>query len=133
MILAFALQAAFACASPGVHDGDNISCGRSLSAGANGQPAGRRQMRLAGIDAPELAGSPRHRGGGDAAGRRARDHLRALVAGRAVTCRLVDATPRVPGFQAADRYGRPVVRCAAAGVGDLGEAMVRAGHARRWR
>lgn len=122
-----ALQAAFACASPTFHDGDNIRC------------AGGREMRLAGINAPELAGSPSCRRGArsrawcnDRLGRRAQAALRAFAAGRAVRCRVVDASPRLSGFQSADPYGRPVVRCSAEGVGDLGEAMVRAGWARRW-
>ncbi len=119
--LSLALQAAFLCGSPYLHDGDNIRC------------AGGPTMRLARIQAPELLGSPRcGRGCDGQAGLRSRDHLRRLVAGRRVTCEVVDASPSIPGFQSADQYGRPVVRCSADGVGDLSEAQVRAGHARRW-
>jgi endonuclease YncB( thermonuclease family) len=131
MITLLALQAAFACASPYIHDGDNIRCGG-------------RSMRLARIDAPKLRDEMRRcvygeraawsgRCSGPTRGEEARDHLRALVRGQAVTCRVVDASPQRPGFQSADQHGRPVVTCSVPGVGDLGEAQVRAGHARRWR
>ncbi|HEX8402253.1 MAG TPA: thermonuclease family protein [Allosphingosinicella sp.] len=112
------LLAAFLCAAPAFHDGDNIRCD------------GGRAMRLAGIDAPEVAGSPKcqsRRGRSAdcdyAAGARSRDHLRRIAAGRRVTCERVSI----------DVYGRPLVNCSAAGVGDLGEAQVRAGQARRWQ
>jgi endonuclease YncB( thermonuclease family) len=77
------------------------------------------QVRLFGIDAPESRQECR-----DAAGRRyacGRAAARALVAataGRTVTCTPVDH----------DRYDRDIALCAAEGR-DLGEAMVRAGHA----
>ena len=112
------LAAAFLCAAPAFHDGDNIRCN------------GGRAMRLAGIDAPEVAGSPKceRRRGRRAdcdyrAGARSRDHLRRIAAGRTVRCAQL----------AIDKYGRPLVNCSAAGIGDLGEAQVRAGQARRWR
>ena len=88
-------------------------------------------MRLAAIDAPELAGSPRCHGCDSRAVLAARDHLRELVRGRAVACRLVDASPFLPGFQSSDRYGRPVVRCSV-GATDLSEAQISSGFAGRW-
>ena len=126
----FLQAAAFVCVAPYFHDGDNIRCGG-------------RQMRLARIDAPELGTGARRcidgerpgfsgRCRGLTWGEESREHLRALVGRRQVTCTVVDATPRVRGFQPTDRFGRPVVRCSAEGVGDLGEAQVRAGHARPW-
>lgn len=118
--------AAFACPAPFIHDGDYIRC------------SGMRPMRLARIDAPELADSPRCHGAArayaDCDERRAtasRDNLRHLVASGPVTCKVVDADPRIPGFQPADRYGRPVVRCTVNGI-DIGEEQVRQGFAVRW-
>lgn len=77
-----------------------------------------RRIRLHGVDAFEYdqmcSGSPC-----GAASERA---LAALVRGREVDCRAVDT----------DRYGRTVARCSAGGV-DLGEAMVRSGHALAYR
>jgi len=106
--------AAFLCLTPTIHDGDNIRCDG-------------RTMRLAAIDAPELAGSPRcarsPRAWCDQ--RRAiaaRDHLRKLVQRGPVYCRNV-APP--------DRYGRPIVRCSVTDI-DLSEAQIRAGMARPW-
>ena len=94
-------------------------------------------MRLAAIDAPDFLSSPKCRRRprfawcDDAAARASRDALAKLAAGRVVRCRMVDADPRTGLFDAADRYGRPVVRCRVNGV-DLGEAQLRSGHARRW-
>lgn len=96
------------CSNPQHHDGDAIRCG-----GAG------RSMRLYAIDAPEMPGSCRP-------GRQctpgnafaARDHLRALTAGKTVVCRQVDL----------DRYRRKVVHCFADDV-DLSCQMVRDGYA----
>lgn len=105
----------FACTVPKFHDGDNIRCGN-------------KTMRIAGIDAPELAGSPRcHPARGkswcdDALARQSRDHLEQLGDSGPVRCRAV-APP--------DRYGRPIVRCRVNGV-DLGEAQLQGGYAKRW-
>jgi endonuclease YncB( thermonuclease family) len=80
--------------------------------------AGAR-VRLLGIDAPELHQSCRDAAGDDyACGRDAARALADLVRGRTVTCTPLDH----------DRYDRDVVRCRADGR-DLGEAMVRMGHA----
>lgn len=116
----------FACPAPFVHDGDNIEC------------RGGGEMRLARIDAPELAGSPRcsgraraHADCDQAAAIAARDNLRRLVALGTVTCVVVDASPFRAGFQAADRYGRPVVRCRVNGL-DLSDEQLRGGFAVPW-
>jgi endonuclease YncB( thermonuclease family) len=120
------LAGAFACAAPSFYDGDNIRCGSG------------KAMRLAAIDAPEWESSPkcRRRAAGtvcsDALARASRDHLRALASRGPVRCRVVDASPRTAGFQSTDRYGRPIVRCFIAGVGDLGTAQLRAGKAVPW-
>lgn len=96
------------CPSPYHHDGDAIRCGSK-----------GRSDRLYAIDAPEMPGACRP-------GRlctpgdpfAARDHLRALTAGKAVACEELDR----------DRYGRRILRCVAGGV-DLSCAMVRDGFA----
>ena len=118
------LAGTFLCLAPFFHDGDNIRCGG-------------REMRLARIEAPDFERSPKCRKPrpdaicDDRLATRSRDHLRGLARGKKVTCEVVDASPRWRGFQATDRYGRPVVRCSAGGV-DLGGAQIAAGHARVW-
>jgi endonuclease YncB( thermonuclease family) len=77
------------------------------------------RIRLFGIDAPESRQACRDaRRQSYACGREAARALSAFIAGRAVTCTPVDY----------DRYGRDVAICTAEGR-DLGDAMVRAGHA----
>jgi endonuclease YncB( thermonuclease family) len=98
----------FQCATPYHHDGDAIRCG-----------TGGRSMRLYAIDAPEMPGScrpGRQCTPGDPLA--ARDHLKALTAGRPVQCRQLDV----------DRYRRPIVQCFA-GKTDLSVAMVHDGFA----
>lgn len=98
----------FPCHTPYHHDGDAIRCGSK-----------GRSSRLYAIDAPEMPGACRP-------GRQctpgdpfaARDHLRALTAGKTVVCRQTDL----------DRYGRKVVQCFADDI-DLSCAMVRDGFA----
>lgn len=82
-------------------------------------------MRLIGIDAPELADSPRchdaRKVRSDCDQRRAlasRDYLRSLTRGE-VRC----------AVEARDAYARALARCSAAGV-DLNAAMVEAGYAK---
>ncbi len=126
MISLLILAAAAApCVRPRIHDGDNIRCGGV-------------EMRLAGIDAAELPGSPKCRPPvpakadcNPAHAFAARAALRQLVRGKRVTFRIVDASPFIAGFQASDRFGRPVVRAFAGGV-DLSEAMLASGKAARW-
>jgi endonuclease YncB( thermonuclease family) len=111
--LILAAGVALACASPHVHDGDTLTC------------AGR-QVRLWGMDAPELDGSPRCRQVSTWAcdafamrwGLPARDRLIEMTRG-AVRCQVVDV----------DRYGRTVGLCEAGGV-DLGRQLVAEGLAR---
>jgi len=82
--------------------------------------AGSQRIRLSGIDAPELAQTCRDaRGQAWSCGAAARSRLAALVAQGGVTC-----TKR-----GEDRYGRMLATCSAAGIADIGEAMVRDGHA----
>ena len=80
------------------------------------------RVRLARIDAPER-GEP----GFD----EAKVALEQLINGQEVNCTLVDADPRVAGFQSRDRYGRPVARCSAGGR-DLGNEMLSRALAERW-
>ena len=111
LILAASLS--LTCVAPHVHDGDTLTC------------AGR-QIRLWGMDAPELKGSPRCRqtatwacdGSAMQWGLSARDRLVALTRGE-VRCEQVDV----------DRYRRVVARCESDGL-DLGRQLVADGLAR---
>jgi endonuclease YncB( thermonuclease family) len=81
---------------------------------------GTEEMRLLGIDAPELHQTCHdERGRSWACGREAQAQLRTLLARGTVDCR---ANGR-------DRYGRALARCSAQGVTDVAEAMVRTGYA----
>jgi endonuclease YncB( thermonuclease family) len=78
------------------------------------------ELRIMGIDAPELSQTCRdERGRGWACGREARKQLSALIARGDVRC-----TPN-----GRDRYGRTLARCSARAVADIGDSMVRAGYA----
>lgn len=82
-----------------------------------------REVRLYGIDAPELAqGCEDANGQRWACGRAAREALRVMTNARTVKCVGIDQ----------DRYGRLVARCMA-GERDLGEAMVAQGFAIAYR
>jgi endonuclease YncB( thermonuclease family) len=74
------------------------------------------EVRLFGIDAPELFQTCQRAGRHWTCGREAAEALRAIVAERKVSCRARDR----------DRYGRTVAVCHAGGV-DLGAAMVKGG------
>ena len=78
-----------------------------------------RNIRLAGLDAPERAQRCEDAGGDEfACGRAATDYLRFLIGDEAATCR----------GQGTDRWQRLIARCRANGV-DLSEAMIRRGWA----
>jgi endonuclease YncB( thermonuclease family) len=78
------------------------------------------EIRILGIDAPELFQTCRDAHGGEwACGRQAHAHLRAIVSRGTLTC-----TPN-----GTDRYGRTLAACSAGPVADIGEAIVRAGYA----
>jgi len=79
---------------------------------------GGERVRLAGIDAPELAQICTRDGTSYACGRDARMALEELVDGKAISCR----------HRERDRYGRILGYCDAGGV-DLNREMVRAGWA----
>jgi endonuclease YncB( thermonuclease family) len=74
------------------------------------------EIRLFGIDAPELSQTCMRAGEHWPCGRDAAAALRLAAAGREVTCRPRDK----------DRYGRVVAVCHAGGV-DLGAAMIKGG------
>jgi endonuclease YncB( thermonuclease family) len=74
------------------------------------------EIRLYGIDAPELAQTCIRAGESWPCGREAAAALRLAAAGREVTCRARDE----------DRFGRVVAVCHAGGV-DLGAAMIKGG------
>lgn len=79
-----------------------------------------QRIRLSGIDAPELAQTCRDaRGRAWSCGAASHSRLAALVAQGGVTC----------AKRGEDRYGRMLATCSANGVADIGEAMVRDGHA----
>jgi endonuclease YncB( thermonuclease family) len=90
---------------PRVIDGDGL------------EVAGLR-LRLAGIDAPELAQTCRLGGREAACGETARDRLAALVAGHRVAC----------DWGRLDKWRRPLARCRVGDL-DLAAAMVRDGWA----
>jgi endonuclease YncB( thermonuclease family) len=78
------------------------------------------EIRLMGIDAPELRQTCRDQRGKDwSCGRAARDELRRILARGNVRCARGEK----------DRYGRALARCSANGVYDIGDAMVREGFA----
>jgi endonuclease YncB( thermonuclease family) len=81
---------------------------------------GGENIRLIGIDAPELRQTCRDELGRDwACGREAHALLRRIVSRGKVTCAL----------SAKDRYGRTLARCSAGDIADVGEALVREGYA----
>ena len=78
------------------------------------------EYRIFGIDAPELHQNCTEANGKSwLCGRAAKAKLTTLIKGGNVNC----------VARATDRYGRIVAVCSAAGVPDLGEAMVRDGYA----
>ena len=78
------------------------------------------EIRLVGIDAPELSQTCRDERGTEwSCGREAHARLRALLSRGRVEC---ISTSK-------DRYGRTLAICSAGPVVDVGEAMVRAGYA----
>lgn len=118
MIWLAASVVSFVCASPSVHDGDSIRCGRE-------------RIRLANIDAPELPGSPRCenlRAGRNpswcdyALGERAKQALSAFLIRGAVNVERIGQ----------DQYGRTLARVTVNGK-DAGAFLVRQGLARAWQ
>ncbi len=89
-------------------DGDTLRAGNGAA------------YRLFGVDAPELKQTCEEANGKSwLCGRAAKAKLTTLIKGGNVTCEEKDK----------DRYGRVVAVCSAAGVLDLGEAMVLDGYA----
>jgi endonuclease YncB( thermonuclease family) len=79
---------------------------------------GGEEIRLKGIDAPEIAQTCEVGGRETPCGREARTHLRRLLTSGLATCI----------GEGRDRYGRLLARCRVRGV-DVNAAMVRDGHA----
>jgi len=78
------------------------------------------KYRIFGIDAPELKQTCKEADGEEwLCGRAAKVKLTKLIKGGSVTCEIKDT----------DRYSRSVALCSAAGVPDVGEALVRDGYA----
>lgn len=88
-----------------VNDGDSLTLGTD-------------RIRLRGIDAPEYTQVCRKKGAEYPCGRRARDALAGLIAGRPVVC---------AGWER-DRYGRLLAACTAGGT-DLNRNLVASGWA----
>lgn len=110
------LAAFVACATPAVHDGDTIRCGRE-------------RVRLVNIDAPELPDSPKCNDRRAASawcdyqlGYQSRDALARLIASGPV---MIERT----GF---DLYGRTLAHVVVNGV-DAGQYLVTMRLARPWR
>ncbi len=114
MVYLKAMSFLFACLAAVAVDGDTLRC-------ANLDEQGGR-VRIARIDTPER---------GEPGFEEAKRALAVLIDGREVLCELVDADPRLAGFQERDRFGRPVARCAA-DRRDLGEAQLAARLAVVW-
>jgi len=77
-----------------------------------------REIRLAGLDAPELRQTCRRDGQSYACGEVARAELRRMIANGAVTC----------AVQGRDKYRRDLGRCSVQGE-DIGASLVRRGFA----
>lgn len=92
--------------------------GRARVIDGDSLAVGGVEVRLFGIDAPELFQRCTREGREVQCGREALRHLVALIAGQPVVCERRDI----------DRFGRMVAVCRIEGV-DLGRAMVAAGHA----
>ena len=114
-LIPIAAASAALCLAPSVHDGDSIRCGAE-------------RVRIANIDAPEVAGSPKcgaRRGYTAwcdyALGKRAGDALRARMAGHRVTIVRTGT----------DGYGRTLALVQVNGQ-DVGEWLIAQGLARRW-
>ena len=93
---------------------EDIISGPATVVDGDGLTVGESEIRLFGIDAPEMREG--------AAGRASRSALEDLVAGGLVACSKVDT----------DRYKRVVAICTA-GERDLGEAMLEQGQAVTYR
>lgn len=86
------------------------------------------EVRVHGIDAPELSQSCARAGQPYACGREAKDAMRALINGRPVTC--VGVVQK--NGKEHDDWGRLLAKCRA-GDTDLNAAMVESGHALAFR
>lgn len=104
-------------AGPPLPEPKAISSGAARVADGDTFQMGGRTIRLAGIDAPELAQTCTNAQGAEwPCGREAREALTGLVAANGLQCEQ----------RATDRYRRALAVCRAE-TGDIGEAMVRAG------
>jgi endonuclease YncB( thermonuclease family) len=92
--------------------------GTALAVDGDSLKIGEIRIRLEGIDAPELRQTCTVQGRSFECGREARDHLRRLIGGRAVSC---------TAWQK-DKFGRMLGRCTVPGV-ELNATMVRDGWA----
>lgn len=114
-----ALWQAYQPTSPTVRSPSDAITGSARVIDGDSIEIGTERVRLFGIDAPEGRQECHDAAGtGYACGREAARALRDLIGGRTVTCREVDH----------DQHDRDVAICSVENR-DLGEEMVRAGHA----
>lgn len=99
-------------------DGGRQTAGAALVNDGDSLTLGKERVRMRGIDAPEYNQTCAKDGATYPCGRRSREALTRLIAGRTVVCRGSDR----------DRYGRLLGRCSAGGT-DLNREQVRAGWA----
>jgi len=104
----------FACLAAVAIDGDTLRCANV--------PEANGRVRLARVDTPER-GQP----GYD----EATAALRAMIDGRTVTCRWVDADPRTAAIERHDPFGRRVAFCAVSGR-DLSAEILRLSLGKPW-
>ena len=107
-MLADLATALFLCATPSITDGDTVRC------------ADGTRVRLAAVDAPEIANCRKGRTCAPGDGQEARRVLAQLVGGRTLYCR-----------QTGMSYNRVVAWCRTQGGEDLSCAMWRGGYAIR--
>lgn len=101
-----------------VHPQRGVAQGHARVIDGDSLMVGQTEVRIFGIDAPELSQRCQRDGREVACGKEAARQLTTLIAGQLVSCERRDI----------DRFGRVVALCRVEGV-DLGQAMVVNGHA----
>jgi endonuclease YncB( thermonuclease family) len=105
---------------PAGNSAPRVSYGSATAVDGDSLRVGGDEIRLIGIDAPELLQTCSDAAGRQwACGREAQARLRGLLARGAVDC----------VARSKDQYGRTLANCSAVGVADIGHAMVRDGYA----
>ena len=115
LLIAIPAAAQDETANPTAEDRPTEIFGSALALDGGTIQIGNQQIRLSGIDAPDMSVWPW--------GQRSRAALDDLISGQTVNCQQRDI----------DRLDRPIALCGTSTVPDLGEAMLRAGHATVFR